>query len=354
MINYKKLSIIIVTYNSEQYLNMLIKSILKQNYDKNAFEIIFVDNTSRDNTRKIIIDLKRKVKDIKIKTVFLDKNTGYCLGNNIGAKHSSKESEYLLFLNPDTVIDNNFIYEMVKYMEENHSIGLASSLIVFYNTDRLDNFGLYMDPYGAVLGRMFLKKVSELDNYHNKDPFFYAHGAALIIRKKIFDLVRGFDPILFMYHDDVDISWRVRLMGYEIGLVKNTKCYHMKKKKEFIYLSTWKHYFVNRNRIRILLKNYSFKKIIERMAFAIVLMYLRSLYVALTKKDALYLLYFLKAIIWNILKIKDTYINRMIIQRRRVVPDKTIEKYIFPYSLELAFIKLILRKSLRNITRVLC
>jgi len=105
-----KISIVILNYNAGELLEKCISSILKSNY-KN-FEIILVDNASKDESHK-----ECKNKFPKIKLIENKENLGYCEGNNVGLRMA--RGEYVVILNPDTIVDNNWLDELLKAYENN-------------------------------------------------------------------------------------------------------------------------------------------------------------------------------------------------------------------------------------------
>src|SRR4030042_62910 len=103
-------SVIIVTYNGEKFIGECLKSALNQSY-KNT-EILVIDNNSTDKTRQIILDFQ---KNHNFKILFNNKNVGFAGGHNLGIKNS--RGEYILCLNQDVILEENFIEEAVKIFE---------------------------------------------------------------------------------------------------------------------------------------------------------------------------------------------------------------------------------------------
>ena len=216
----KRVSVIILNYNGERFLRRLLLSLSKQTF--RDFEIIFVDNASTDNSIKILRQSlqQKEFEDLNVKLVLNNQNFGYCAGNNIGAKYS--QGEYLVFLNNDTYVSPKWLEELVKVLDEHPSIGVCQSKLLFAKTCKIQTIGNACDLFGrsgpcinddvVVQGGVLFK------------GFFYASGAAFIIRREVFDKCRGFDEKLT--YGDCDLSWRVRLCGYNIATALRSKCYH--------------------------------------------------------------------------------------------------------------------------------
>ena len=195
-----KLDIIIVTYNSEKWLDKLILSIENQrNIDLNDLNLYFVDNVSKDNTIKV---LKSKKENSKIKNFNIienKKNLGFGKANNYGAKNG--KSEYIFFLNPDIELEEDCIFNIFKYIKESK-----------------EDVGMWecrQKPYE-----------------HPKDynpitlETSWASGACIILRRDLFEKTNGFDEKIFMYAEDVDLSWHVRMYRYKIKYLPKAVVVH--------------------------------------------------------------------------------------------------------------------------------
>src|SRR3989344_2278413 len=111
------LSIIIVNYNTKEFLKRCINSII-ENVKGVSYEIIIVDNASSDGSPSEISRLRQDFGgQANIKAILNKENVGFSKANNIGIKASDKNSKYVLFLNPDTVVQNQTIEQMLKFME---------------------------------------------------------------------------------------------------------------------------------------------------------------------------------------------------------------------------------------------
>jgi GT2 family glycosyltransferase len=153
------ISVIVVTYNCEKWVLAFINSILSQTYTN--YEIVIVDNNSKDNTLEIF-----KNSNLKVKIISLENNIGFGVGNNIGSKHAS--GDLLLFLNVDTRFDPNFFFELQKYLHD-EKLNLVGPRLLGYNgEDELNGKFLSIDVYGGV-GSSTLP--------------FYIEGSAIFINK---------------------------------------------------------------------------------------------------------------------------------------------------------------------------
>ena len=203
-----KISVIIVNYNGKKLLEKCLESLFKTDY--NNFEVILVDNNSTDGSMEFVTKNYPKIIVIK-----LDSNKGFAEPNNIGAKIA--KGEYLLFLNNDTVTTTNFISEMVKVLEKDEKIAICQSLLLKPDGN-IDSSGDFIDKMGIVYNSK--TKTDEIKEISS------ARGASMLIRKKIFDKLGGFDEKFFFSFEDVDLGWRSWILGYKVVIVPNSIVYH--------------------------------------------------------------------------------------------------------------------------------
>jgi len=336
----KKVSIIIVNYNGERFIKKLIQSLSQQTY--NNFEVIFVDNASRDKSVKILMNLVReKFKNMDIKLVCNSINLGFCGGNNTGLKYCT--GEYVVFLNNDTFVDTKWLEELVKVLDSDDTIAICQSRLIDAHTGQLQAIGGFHGIYGK--GSCYPNvRVNKVDGSIVVDGFFYGVGASIIVRKKALIKCGGFDDKLFL--GDVDLSWRIRLLGYRIVTNPASICYHYGSyaTKRYVH-SIQLLYHVFREKLRILLKMYSLSYLVKRVPIWAMISLMLAIYLTIRDKKP-YLLSWFKAIMWNIKYGKDTLLLRRFVQRNRKIDDMQIEQYMLPYPSEIYE----LRKKMLNRT----
>jgi GT2 family glycosyltransferase len=203
-----KVSIIIVNFDGKELLEKCLESLFKVDYEN--FEVILVDNNSSDGTIEFITKNYPSVIIIK-----LDSNKGFAEPNNIAAKIA--KGDYLLLLNNDTVVTCNFISEMIKVMEHDKTIGICQSLLLKPDGS-IDSSGDFIDKLGVVYNSK--TKTDEIREISS------ARGASMLIHKKLFDKLGGFDEKFFVSFEDVDLGWRTWILGYRVVLVPNSIVYH--------------------------------------------------------------------------------------------------------------------------------
>ena len=211
-------SIIIVNYKSKEKTLACLKSIAEADMGGLLYEIIVVDNNSEDNSAEIIKKIYPTIKIIKN-----EKNLGMGGGNNLGIK--AAQAEFILILNPDTIIKKDAIKILHNFIKSDEQIGIAGPKLL--NPDNTLQYSCRRFPkfYTPILRRTFLGKFAKnhLDNFLMKD---YSHkeikkvdwmlGSCLMVRKNILNKINGFDEKFFMYFEDTDLCKRVWQADFKV------------------------------------------------------------------------------------------------------------------------------------------
>jgi len=189
------------------------------NYPKDRYEIILVDNGSRDGS---IDYVKREFPEVKI--LRLNRNYGFAEGNNKGVKKA--RGKYIVFLNNDTRVDKDWLRALVESAERNKKAAICTSKVLDFNkTNILQYAGGYLD----ILGSSYFRGLGEKDNgqYNKEEEINNAFGCSMLIKREVLDkLEYCFDPRFFLYYEETDLCWRVKLLGYKVIYVPNSVVYH--------------------------------------------------------------------------------------------------------------------------------
>ena len=256
------LSIIIVSFNGKEFLKKCLASILQSMEGKLKYEIIVVDNASSDGSPSEIFRLRASFADLRFaegsgkareaskaeqdyggqanfKFILNKENVGFSKANNQGIK-ISENGKYVLFLNPDTVIQKNTIERMIEFMDSNKDAGAATCKLVMLNgkIDDASHRG-FPTPWRAFshftgLSRIFPKSRifggynlgwRDLNKTHEIDALA---GAFMFVRRIAGEQVRWWDEDYFFYGEDIDFCYMLKQLGWKIYYVPDVFVTHYK------------------------------------------------------------------------------------------------------------------------------
>lgn len=251
MPDFKKLSIIIVNYQSEKHLKKCIDALYAKIKPIINLEIIVVNNDASESLEKIINVFP------KIKVLTCPKNYGFGSAANKGA--SIATSNVFLFLNPDTEIINNRIDLLLKEFENNPRVGVIGPKIIDQD-GYIQKYCFGKEPtFWEILKNNlnFLKSKTKITNVQKKNVDWVS-GAALFIRKSVFEKLNGFDKNFFLYFEDVDLCRRARLSGWKILYFPNLIVRHLSGKsfsnkriqKKHFYASQFKYFLKHHGQLQ--------------------------------------------------------------------------------------------------------
>ena len=305
------ISIIVLNYNAGELLLNCINSLKKSTYQN--IEILVVDNISSDDSH---IKCKKQFPDIKL--IQNRKNLGYCGGNNVGIKEA--KGEFIVILNPDTIVEENWLDEMFNAFNE-FGDGLYQPKIISLNeSDIIQSTGNMIHVFGFGFARDKGKKI--IEKKEEIEKIGYASGTCLFTTKKVLEKIGLLDEFLFLYHDDLDLGWRAAQIGINSYYVPKSKIFHAES-----YSLKWsakKFYWLERNRKYCLKTHYS-KDTYKKMSFSLMLVDL-SIWIFYISKG------FLNAKIraeLDILKNKKIIENKYLeLEKKKIISDKElIEKF---------------------------
>lgn len=246
-------SVIVVNFKGTSQLEKCLSHLMRTKYP--SYEIIVVDCLTEN--------LESWVKQCfpKVKVVHYDYDIGPSASHNVEKHVLNPESKYLAFLDNDAYVTENWLAELVKVMENDEKIGVAQAKILMTcNNKLMDNAGISID----ALGTWYTTRGLKADDFQNVIEIFAASSAGCLARLEAFEKAGGFDPEYFIYDDDTDFSFRIRLLGYKIVLVSSAVVFH--DGDPVRALNPRKLWHSVKNRIYTMVKNYELKNLFWRLA----------------------------------------------------------------------------------------
>jgi GT2 family glycosyltransferase len=234
-------SVIVLTWNGRHHLTGCLEALEAQQGVR--AETILVDNGSTDGTVDFVRD-----RFPGVRVVALSENLGFAGGNNQGARVAL--APRLAFLNNDTIADPGWLRALVGGIDERNGFALATSRIVYmHDPDVIDSAGDGLLRWGGAFKRHHgaLRDVAA-----SSGEVFGVCGAACLVTRQVFEELGGFDEEFFASHEDVDLSYRARLLGYRcryvaealvrhegsatLGRMSATAVFHGQRNLEWMYL----------------------------------------------------------------------------------------------------------------------
>jgi len=225
------IGIVIVTYNSEKYLeNCLSSAGAELDTVKNEAEkypgrrtVVVVDNASEDGSVTLIEKKFPKAELIKNK-----QNKGFAWAANQGIRQCLLQGcRYVLLLNPDTKMEQGSLLEMLKTMKEDQKRVVVQPMITLMEEPELINtWGNEYRGFGLVTLGGYREKIPSYDLGIPDAPINFASGACMLVKAKLFEEIGYFDQGFFMYYEDTEFSKRVKDAGYEIYLSAKAQVQH--------------------------------------------------------------------------------------------------------------------------------
>lgn len=265
--NAPLVSVVIVHYNNIDYLRNCINSVAASDYKE--LELIIVDNGEHKISQSSLPDI-----NLKINYIPSPRNLGFGDGCNQGILEA--KGEFIFILNNDIEIDSNCISELVKTSIRDRSIAVAQPKMLDLNDKEYfhsSGAGGLIDVFGYPFARGRIFDVVEKDTrqYDNPMDIFWASGAALFIRKDVLEETGYFDPYYFMYMEEIDLIWRIHLLGTcRVVYVPEARIYHFgcpNLGREDL----WRMYYVHRNSLIMIMKNYSWNTLLLMLPLRFVL-----------------------------------------------------------------------------------
>ncbi len=211
-----RVSVVVVTASGATHLPACLDSLSRQAWPSDRLDVIVVDNGSADEVGSVV---ERWAPGATI--VRAGRNLGFSAGNNAGARVAT--GEYLLFLNDDTRVAPAAVGALVEVAERRRAAGVGA-LMLDWSGERIDFAGglVNFEGRGFALRHGDPVAGAALD----EAPTFFACGGAALLRRDVFESAGGWDEPTFAYYEDVELGWRLRLLGHDLWLAPGAVVFH--------------------------------------------------------------------------------------------------------------------------------
>lgn len=233
--NYPKVSIIVLTWNNYTDTKECIESLVKITYPN--YEIVVVDNGSQDGSiQKIHLEFPN------LTYIFNKENLGFTGGNNVGMKYAVESgTEFLLVLNNDTTVKNDFLEPLVEDMLHDEKIGIIGPIIYYYDAPEQ----LYAAGRRLVFWR---RNPKEFNLFRDKEEIDGVIGCCMLIRKELIKKIGYFCEQYFLGWEEVDYCLQAKKAGYRIVCEKKSEIWH-KSRRTLNKVPVLEAYYSSRNKL---------------------------------------------------------------------------------------------------------
>jgi len=237
-------SVIVLNWNGLEFLEGCLSSLEKQTIKD--YEIIFVDNGSSDKSVNYVSSNFTNVIIIE-----LNENLGFCRANNKGFEYAT--GKYIAFLNNDTIVHKNWLESQINFLEKYPKYSFCSSkMLLMDNKEIIDNVGTSFSTSG--IGRKIGWMQKDVGQFEENQEVFGICGGAALLRKTLLDDIGVFDEDFFIIGEDIDLSFRAQIAGYNGIYIPEAIVYHKVAPKRGNE-SDFSIYYSNRNLVWTLIKN---------------------------------------------------------------------------------------------------
>ena len=212
-------SVVVVNYNGCEGLLRCLKSLFIDGYPHK--EILVVDNASTDGSRAMLENLMAS-SDCQVNLLWSDRNLGYAGAVNLAMR--SAAGCYLAILNMDVEVDAGWLEPLVAFLDAHPNVAAVNPLIALASHESINAAGQDIHITGLGFNKGLGRPLAEAGR--NAFPISGIQGGAFVVRRSILELTGGMDARGFLYHEDVNLSWLLRLMGLELYCVPESLVRH--------------------------------------------------------------------------------------------------------------------------------
>jgi GT2 family glycosyltransferase len=217
-------AIVILNWNGRSYLEKFLPFVTANTCP--GAEVIIADNASTDDS---VAFVRGRYPQLRI--IEMDKNRGFAGGYNEALRQV--DSDYYVLLNTDVEVSAGWLEPVIELMEKDHSIAACQPKIRMYADKRSFEYagaaGGWLDylGYPFARGRVFDDCEEDCGQYDQAEPIFWASGAALFLRARLFHEMGGLDTYFFAHQEEIDLCWRLQLAGYKVYSCPKSVVYHV-------------------------------------------------------------------------------------------------------------------------------
>jgi hypothetical protein len=292
-------SLITVNFNQTDATCDLLDSIRRQDFQN--LEIFVVDNGSRENPEQVFLEKYPEVGFIRS-----EQNLGFAGGNNLALKQA--KGDFIFFVNNDAELTEGCIERLLSLFEKVPDLGIVSPLICYFseNNSKLQTPNSKLIQYAGMTrvnpftgrNRTIGNKEPDKGQFAENQSTAYAHGAAMMISRRVLEQVGPMDEGFFLYYEELDWCERIRRAGFSVWVERRARVYH-KESLTVAKLGALKTYYLNRNRVWFMRRNYGGWRLAVFYVFLFLVTIPKNVLLFLLRGETDNLKAFLRGVWWN-------------------------------------------------------
>ncbi len=318
---------IVVTHEGRDWLRESLIALNSQKYP--LLDVLVVDDASPSARRQPTLRrvAKRHLKKRRWGYVRTPRPLGFGGAINWALSRVKTDSDLLLFLHDDAVLEKGSLERMVSRLLADDSTAIVGPKVVSWDdASRLEEVGMAIDRLGYPYKGLEEGEI-DLGQHDRAVEVFYVTSTCMLVRHDVFRKLKGWDARLRAFSEDLDLCWRARVAGHEVRVEPEAKARHLmglatgRRRSPF----TPARYFIRRNRLRTMAKNVSTPRLLALLPFYILVALLEMIGFAILRQPrevgAL-----VKALGWNLFTFPQTLAERAKVQGTRTVPDRKLRR----------------------------
>ncbi|HTY21533.1 MAG TPA: glycosyltransferase family 2 protein [Desulfomonilaceae bacterium] len=315
-----RVAVLVLNLNGAHFLDDCFRALLSIQHP--LMDIYLVDNHSNDNSLELT-----RTHYPTIRIIQHDTNLGF--GGAYDRVIRQLDHDYVVLLNNDTVVDEGWLDALLRVAERDVRIAACGSKIVMkWDPDVIDHAGGMLTMIGSGLDRGKWSK--DRGQYDQSGEVGFACGCSLLIKRDAYLKAGGFDPDYLAYHEDVDLCWRLRLLGYSIMYVPDSIVHHHMGGGETPTIGTpFKTYLCQKNRLANVIRNMGVPRLLSAFPVSVTYDAVRTIqFLVQGQGDLLASLF--RGYLDTFKNFGKLWRQRSIVQKSRVVSEKDLGRFFVP------------------------
>ncbi|MDQ7784050.1 MAG: glycosyltransferase family 2 protein [Desulfomonilaceae bacterium] len=314
------IAVLVLNLNGKHFLDECFQSLLR--ITKPCFDIYLIDNHSSDSS----VQYTRAEYPM---IIVIENERNYGFAGAYDRVIRELDHDYVVLLNNDTKVDENWLAELYTVAESSDRVAACGSKIVtMWDNTIIDHAGGMLTLIGS--GHDLGKWTKDPGGSNSPREIGFGCGCSLLIRRDVYLEVGGFDPGYIIYHEDVDLCWKMRLFGYSVMYVPDSVVYHHLGGGTIQSIENpWKAYLCQKNRLANIIKNMGPRMLVEALFVSLAYDTVRAArYIVMRRGDLLKML--LKGYVTTLRNLGRLMSDRGMVQHKRKVSDKELRRFFHP------------------------